>query len=225
MLVVVTGVIGCGKSTLVDGLVKEIGVTPFYEPLPETDNFMLEAYYKDPKRYSYSMQTLLLALRFGAQQEAQWKSLKGELCVMDSSIYADQAFLEVQRQCGYIDDLEYRAYHKLCEIHFGFLQYPDLHIHLDIPLDKEIERIKIRSRDCESGIPEDYLIKLRSAYDDLIPFLAKKYHVVHIDATQDKQSVLKDAIKAIKHRQEEMSIEKEKWPVYKKNTGYAKINT
>lgn len=220
MLVVVTGSIGAGKSSLVEGLVRELNVTPFYEPLPETDNFMLEAYYRDPARYSYSMQTLLLALRFRAQQEAQWRSNRGELCVMDSSIYADQAFLEVQRQCGYIDDLEYKAYHKLCEIHFGFLQYPDLHIHLDLPLDKEVDRIKIRSRDCESGIPEDYLIKLRSAYDDLIPFLSHKYPLVHLDASKDKDGVLNDAIKAIKQRQMEMDKEDEKWPVYKKNTAY-----
>lgn len=224
MLVVVTGPIGAGKSSLVEGLVRELKAVPFYEPLPETDNFMLEAYYRDPARYSYSMQTLLLALRFRAQQEAQWRSSRGELCIMDSSIYADQAFLEVQRQCGYIDDLEYRAYHKLCEIHFGFLQYPDLHIHLDLPLDKEIERIKIRSRDCESGIPEDYLIKLRTAYDDLIPFLSKKYPLVHIDATQNKDGVLNDAINYIRKRQEEMRQEDEKWPVYKKNTGYNRLS-
>lgn len=223
MLVVVTGSIGAGKSSLVEGLVTNLNAVPFYEPLPETDNFMLEAYYKDPARYSYSMQTLLLALRFRAQQEAQWRSNRGELCVIDSSYYADQAFLEVQRQCGYIDDLEYRAYHKLCEIHFGFLQYPDLHIHLDLPLNKEIERIKIRSRDCESGIPEDYLIKLRAAYDDLIPFLAKKYPLVHIDASQDKAHVLDDAVAAITKRKNDMLKENALWPVYKKNTGYNTI--
>lgn len=223
MLVVITGPIGAGKSSLVEGLVRELKATPFYEPLPETDNFMLTAYYNNPDKYSYSMQTLLLALRFRAQQEAQWRSSRGELCIMDSSIYADQAFLEVQRQCGYIDDLEYKAYHKLCEIHFGFLQYPDLHIHLDLPLEKEIERIKIRSRECESGIPEDYLIKLRNAYKDLIPFLSNKYPLVHVDATQDKEGVLQDAITHIQYRQQQMLQENEKWPVYKKNTGYNKL--
>lgn len=223
MLVVVTGPIGAGKSSLVEGLALRLSATPFYEPLPETDNFMLEAYYKDPARYSYSMQTLLLALRFRSQQEAQWRSNRGELCVMDSSIYADQAFLEVQKQCGYIDDLEYRAYLKLCEIHFGFLQYPDIHLHLDLPLDTEIDRIKIRSRDCESGIPEDYLIKLRHAYSDLIPSLAMKYRVRLIDASQDKESVLQEAIQAIQSRKDEMNREKALWPVYKKNTGYESL--
>ena len=224
MLVVITGVIGAGKTSLVEGLAEKMGATPFYEPLPETDNFMLEAYYKDPSRYSYSMQTLLLALRFRAQQEAQWRSNRGELCVMDSSIYADQAFLEVQRECGYVDELEYRAYLKLCEIHFGFIQYPDLHLHLHLPLDTELERINTRSRDCESGIPVDYLNKLRNAYEDLIPSLALKYPVKIVDANQSKAGVLSDAIKAIQDRKAEMEREKALWPVYKKNTGYERIN-
>jgi len=223
MLVVVTGVIGVGKSSLVEGLVKRLNAVPFYEPLPETDNFMLESYYRDPAKYSYSMQTLLLALRFRAQQEAQWRSSRGDLCIIDSSYYADQAFLEVQKQCGYIDDMEYRAYHKLCEIHMPFLQYPDLHIHLDLPLETEIERIRKRARDCESGIPTDYLLKLRAAYDDLIPYLQVKYPLARLDASKDKEGVLKDAIGCIEARKAQMAEENEKWPVYKKNTAYVKI--
>ena len=64
MLVAVTGVIGAGKSTLVGYLSEFEGFTPFNKPLPETENFMLESYYQNPAKYAYSMQTLLLALRF-----------------------------------------------------------------------------------------------------------------------------------------------------------------
>ena len=136
MIVVITGLIGAGKTSVCKELEKDLKCKVFFEPLPETDNFMLEEYYKNPKKYAYSMQTLLLALRFQAQQESQWRSTRGELCIMDSSIYADRAFLDVQKQCGYIDEYEYKAYEKLCEIHFPFLQYPDLHLHLDIPIDE-----------------------------------------------------------------------------------------
>lgn len=221
MFVVISGVIGCGKSTLVQGLQAAMGATPFYEPLPETDNFMLEAYYKDPKRYAYSMQTLLLALRFQSHQEAQWRSMRGELCVQDSSIYNDKAFLDVQKRCGYIDALEYRAYEKLCEIHFPFLQYPDLHLHIDLPLDTEVERIKERSRDCEAGIDVTYLQMLGEAYDDLIPHLEKLYPVVRLDGSKGKKEVLADAITAIRARMDAMKKEASGYPVYKKNQAYA----
>lgn len=219
MIVVITGLIGAGKTSVCEALEKSLKCKVFYEPLPETDNFMLESYYRNPEKYAFSMQTLLLALRFQAQQEAQWRSTRGELCIMDSSIYADKAFLEVQKQCGFIDENEYKAYEKLCEIHFPFLQYPDLHLHLNLSIDEEIERIKKRSRDCECGIERCYLEKLNSAYNDLIPYLAKLYPVKIIDANQPFDNVLKDCLEAFKARKQELQ-EQSHYPVYKKNTSY-----
>lgn len=219
MIVVITGLIGAGKTSVCEALEKSLKCKVFFEPLPETDNFLLEEYYKEPSKYAYSMQTLLLALRFQAQQEAQWRSTRGELCIMDSSIYADKAFLEVQKQCGYIDQYEYKAYEKLCEIHFGFLQYPDLHLHLDLSIDEEIERIKKRSRNCECNISRDYLEKLNSAYEDLIPHLSKLYPVKIINANQDFNNVLEDCIQAIRDRRRELQNQSH-YPVYKKNTSF-----
>lgn len=219
MIVVVTGLIGAGKTSVCEALEKRLKCKVFFEPLPETDNFLLEEYYKSPQRYAFSMQTLLLALRFQAQQEAQWRSTRGELCIMDSSIYSDKTFLEVQKQCGYIDEYEYRAYEKLCEIHFGFLQYPDLHLHLQLPIDEEINRIKKRSRTCECNIERDYLEKLNTAYENLIPHLAKLYPVKIINAEQDFDCVLEDCINEIKNRTIELQ-EQSKYPVYKKNTAF-----
>lgn len=219
MIVVITGLIGAGKTSVCEALEKSLKCKVFFEPLPETDNFLLEEYYKEPSKYAYSMQTLLLALRFEAQQEAQWRSTRGELCIMDSSIYADKAFLEVQKQCGYIDQYEYKAYEKLCEIHFGFLQYPDLHLHLDLSVDEEINRIKKRSRTCECGIERTYLEKLNNAYADLIPHLSKLYPVKIINADQSFDNVLNDCIDAIKQRSKELEIQSH-YPVYKKNTSF-----
>ena len=219
MIVVVTGLIGAGKTSVCEALEKELMCKVFFEPLPETDNFMLEKYYKNPEKYAYSMQTLLLAIRFQAQQEAQWRSTRGELCIMDSSIYADKAFLEVQRQCGYIDDNEYKAYGKLCEIHFPFLQYPDLHLHLALPIYEEINRIKKRSRTCECNIERSYLEKLNDAYEDLIPHLSKLYPVKVINANKEFNAVLEDCLEAIKQRTKELETQSH-YPVYKKNTSY-----
>lgn len=220
MLVAVSGVIGCGKSSLVKGLTTRLGATAFYEPLPESGNFMLNAYYERPEKYAYSMQTLLLALRFQTHQEAQWRSARGELCIIDSPITSDRVFLEVQKRCGYIDDMEYKAYETLASIHYPYLQYPDLQIHIDIDLDTEIERIKTRSRDCESGIDVSYLSMLNDAYSDLLPHLSRIFPVVHIDGTGDKQAVLEAATKAIIDRMKGLQAEASGWPCYKKNVGY-----
>lgn len=220
MLVAVSGVIGCGKSSLVEGLAQRLGATPFYEPLPGSGNFMLESYYKNPAKYAYSMQTLLLALRFQTHQEAQWRSARGELCVIDSPITSDRAFIEVQRQCGYIDDMEYRAYEALCSIHYPYLQYPDIQIHIDVPLGVEVNRIQARGRDCEAGIDTGYLSKLEAVYNDLIPHLAKIFPVVRIDGSGGKETVLGEAIRAIEDRRESLAREMGGWPCYKRNTSY-----
>ena len=123
---------------------------------------------------------------------------------MDSSIYSDKAFLEVQKACGYIDENEYKAYNKLCEIHFPFLQYPDLHLHLQLPIDEEINRIKKRSRNCECNIERSYLEKLHDAYNDLIQHLSRLYPVKIINADKPFDNVLEDCIQAIKQRSLEL---------------------
>lgn len=220
MLVAISGVIGCGKSSLVGGLTTRLGATAFYEPLPGTGNFLLGAYYEQPEKYAFSMQTLLLALRFRTHQEAQWRSARGELCIIDSPVTSDRVFLEVQKQCGFIDDLEYRAYETLASIQYPYLQYPDLQIHIDVDLETEVERIKKRSRDCEAGIDVSYLSKLNAAYNDLLPHLERLFPVVHIDGSGDKQAVMESATKAIIKRMHELQAEATGWPCYKKNTGY-----
>lgn len=225
MLVTVSGVIGCGKSSLVQGLVEHLGATPFYEPLPESGNFMLNAYYENPAKYAYSMQTLLLALRFQTHQEAQWRSARGELCIIDAPIFSDRIFLEVQKKFGYIDDLEYKAYEQLCSIHYPFLQYPDIQLHVAVPLEVEVERIKKRSRDCEGGIDVTYLQALHDAHNDLLPHLSKLFPVSILDGRQSKAELLIDAVEAIIQRKAELAKEKAGWPCYKRNNGYPCIES
>jgi deoxyadenosine/deoxycytidine kinase len=116
--------------------------------------------------------------------------------------------------------MEYKAYEALASIHYPYLQYPDLQIHIDIDLDTEVERIKTRSRECEDGIDVSYLSKLNDAYNDLLPHLSHIFPVVHIDGSGDKQTVLEAATKAIIERMRGLQAEASGWPCYKKNVGF-----
>ena len=62
MLVSIIGTMGIGKSTILDLLddLDDNRFRLFYEPLPETDNFILEYFYKDPVKWAFTMQSLML---------------------------------------------------------------------------------------------------------------------------------------------------------------------
>ncbi|MGD9729315.1 MAG: deoxynucleoside kinase, partial [Nitrospiraceae bacterium] len=70
--IVISGLIGVGKSTFTTKLAEHLGYEPFYEPVDAADNPYLELFYKDPKTYAYPMQEFLKHRRFAAYQAAAW---------------------------------------------------------------------------------------------------------------------------------------------------------
>lgn len=187
MFINILGIIGSGKSTLVSNLAARNKYAFFMEPV-ETNPF-LEIYYKDPVRWSYAMQVNLLFERFKQSQEAYLKSLNNETVVMDSSLYSDFAFCLVQKWSHYFTDAEYHSYLNMHKFMATQVAYPDMVIWLDLPIDGCIERIKKRSRDCEAGIPKEYLESLHRAYMQVFDKLKKHTGIISVDASADADSV------------------------------------
>ena len=48
--IVISGLIGVGKSTFTTQLAEHLGYEPFYEPVDGDENPYLELFYKDPKK-------------------------------------------------------------------------------------------------------------------------------------------------------------------------------
>ena len=61
-MIIVDGVVGVGKSTLMNILAEERNMVPFQEPV--VDNPVLEKFYHDRERYSFPLQTFFLNKRF-----------------------------------------------------------------------------------------------------------------------------------------------------------------
>lgn len=198
----ICGLIGVGKSTLVNNLNCINNYTIFMEPTSESegasDNPFLEDYYKDPHRWALAMQVNLLWERFKQQQEAYYRSLHGEICLLDSSIYSDMAFALVQKRDGYFTDKEYKCYQNMADNVTAICPRPDVLIYLDITPEQVMERIKKRSRECESSIPMEYLQHLHEAYKEVLESLSSKCRVEHVDATQGKVDVMMDVDRIIK---------------------------
>lgn len=187
MYIAIEALIGAGKSTLVSKLSEKNKFTPFYEPVEA--NPFLELYYTDSQRWAYAMQVNLLFERYKMTQEAYLRSLRGETCLLDRSVYGDAAFAIVQKWDGYFTDKEYKSYRNMHSVLTSQLAYPELMLWLELSPKDAVERIKKRSRDCEGGIPLDYLEKLYDAYQVILSQLEGHTRIIKIDARQDTDTV------------------------------------
>ena len=58
-------------------------------------------------------------------------------------------------------------------------------VYLQLSPEQALERIKKRSRDCESNIPIEYLKNLESSYETVLDKLSKHTKIVVVDARPD----------------------------------------
>jgi deoxyadenosine/deoxycytidine kinase len=169
-MIVLSGTIGAGKSTLATILSKHLGTEAFYEQVD--DNPVLPLFYKDPKQYAFLLQIYFLNKRFESIKQA----LVDDNNVLDRSIYEDALFFHMNADMGRATQQEVKVYDELLANMMQELPYaaakkaPDLLIHIDISYDTMIKRIEKRGRDYEQINQDpslvDYYHNLLSRYDD-----------------------------------------------------------
>lgn len=199
--IVISGLIGVGKSTLTTSLAEHLGYEPFYEPV-ETNPY-LELFYKDPNKYAYPMQEWLKHRRFAAYQAAAWGIRAGRFkgVVMDRSIHEDTVFAEINAKIGTIEDLNWRTYLQGFQDFQIFCPEPDVYVYLDATPEQCHERILERGRPAEqrtgfdgnpedspNGIPIDYLRTLYQGYQDWLKEIAPRIPTVKLDWSQFKDA-------------------------------------
>lgn len=187
MIVSILGLVGAGKSTLVNKLASNNKYAIFEEPVD--NNPFLSDYYKDPSRWSFTLQVFYLWERYKQVQEAFMKSMKGETVILDSSIYSDFAFAILQYDHGYFTDDEYNTYTNMHKIIAAQTAYPELIVWLQLSPEQTLERIKERDRDCESEMQLSYLKSLNKAYQLVLEKLSKHTNIITVDATQIADAV------------------------------------
>ena len=196
MIVSVCGLIGSGKSTLVSNLSNHDGYIEFQEPV-DTNPF-LESYYKDPVRWSYAMQVNLLFERYKQTCEAFLHSVRGEVALLDSTIYSDMAFALVQKWSMFFTESEFISYIKMHKVIESQTAYPDIVFWLNLTPSQALERIAKRGRSCEGGIKLGYLESLNDAYTEVLYKLQKRTNVIRVDASQNAEAVYDACSKIIK---------------------------
>lgn len=159
-MIIVDGVVGVGKSTLMNLLSQKYELVPFQEPV--VDNIILEKFYHNRERYSFPLQLFFFNKRLQQLKEA---SKLGQ-AVLDRSIYGDLIFAKMLKDNKEMTDEEYDIYTDLFDNMVEHIPVPDLLIYLDISVDNAVERIKKRGRDFELITEQSYWEKLNSSYTE-----------------------------------------------------------
>lgn len=190
-MIVVDAVVGAGKTTLMEILAKERGLTTFEEPV--VDNPLLDKFYHDRERYSFSLQIFFLNQRFRHIKEAS----KVKNAVLDRSIYGDLIFARMLYENNEMSGEEFDLYLNLFENMIEHCQAPKLMIYLEISVDEAVYRISKRGRDYEQIVERAYWERLNSYYREYFnQYTSSPVLTINVDGldfennTADQQYVL-----------------------------------
>ncbi|PKK84369.1 MAG: deoxynucleoside kinase [candidate division Zixibacteria bacterium HGW-Zixibacteria-1] len=183
--IAIEGVIGAGKTTLARMLAQKIGAEILRDDA--MNNPFLVDFYKDRKRYSFSVQMFFLLTRYQQQQQSLLvRDLFAEKIVADYSFIRDHIFATVN-----LSKRELILYEKILPLLKSDIPKPDLTIYLQTSTPVLLDRIKKRNFGFERNIDVDYINDLNEAfnyfffhYDDS-PLLVVKTDDIDFVANQD----------------------------------------
>lgn len=171
---ILEGNIGVGKSTflkLLDHHCPEI--TVIQEPQDnwashEHGQSLLENFYKDPRRWAYTLETLAMVAR--VKDHSFHQSNPDLNRVMERSVYSGHyCFAQNDYDSGYLNDLEWEVYsrwvdflvHKSCTPPKGF-------IYLRAEPESCLDRVKKRNRQGEETVSLDYIKRIDFWHDKFL---------------------------------------------------------
>lgn len=197
--IVVDGVTGVGKSSLVKIICEEFNYKPFSEMF-EDENRLLHKFFYDREKWAFPMQTNFLTNRFKQYQQA----MKVGHAVMDRSIYSDRIFARMYLEHGYLIPEEYAVYNNLLNTLLEHVDPPKLLIYLQVSTDEAIRRIHKRGRPDEVEVEKEYWDLLNKFYEEnykdfnlakLLVLKVDKLDYVHIQ--EDREYILSEIKKAL----------------------------
>ncbi|MBP1526011.1 MAG: deoxynucleoside kinase [Spiroplasma sp. WSS] len=165
MKIVLSGVVGVGKSTISRELAKLLKYKIMDEPV--TSNPYLDDFYQNPLEYAFKMQVFMLMARSKQLKEAQ----NFNNVIFDRSILEDPIFVEVLKAQNNMNDRDYEVYLNfynnviISSLYFDPQIKPDLIVYLKANLENTIERINLRGRESEKHVPHEYWSLLNKKYE------------------------------------------------------------
>jgi deoxyadenosine/deoxycytidine kinase len=159
-VIIVDGVVGAGKSTLAEKLSQELNIPIYYELQNQTTLNLLEKFYKDKKRWAFTLQIHFLNERFGMIKEIN----KNGGGILDRSIFGDRIFASMLNEDGYMTNDEFETYSTLLENMLEHSKDPQLLVYINCDIDTAMSRIKKRGREMEQSVDRYYWSRLNEKY-------------------------------------------------------------
>jgi len=174
LFIAMAGNIGAGKTTAAKLLSQQFGFELFDEPV--VDNRFLAGYYKDMRRWSFTLQLEFLIKRV-QHHELIHKVQKS--CIQDRTLYEDpEVFAKYLHGLGNMTNDELDLYHEYFERLARDLHKPDKVICFTVPqVSTLMDRINMRGRAEEKDMQSNFLEGLNGYYTAFPSILASKYEV------------------------------------------------
>ena len=156
--IAIEGNIGAGKTSLASQISKEFNAKLILERF--ADNPFLPKFYKEPKRYAFTLEMSFLADRYQQiSDDLSQLDLFKDFIVSDYDVFKSLIFSKIT-----LPEDEFILYRKLFYQVYKDIAKPDLYIYLYQNTERLQENIRMRGRKYEQDINDDYLEKINAGY-------------------------------------------------------------
>jgi deoxyguanosine kinase len=156
--IAIEGVIGAGKTSLARMLSERLGARLVLEQFEE--NPFLPKFYEDPEHYAFQTQIFFLLSRYKQQQELYQADLFHSHIVSDYIFEKDKIFAYLT-----LRDDELKLYENVLTAIEKSIPPPDLVVYLQSGVERLLDNIKIRGREMERNMSDEYIRELNEAYN------------------------------------------------------------
>jgi len=156
--IAVEGVIGVGKTAVVERLAERLDATTVLEEWAQ--NPFLKTFYEGAPGAAFQAELFFLLSRYRQQQELLQRNLF-QTCTVSDYVF------EKSRLYAYLnlEDSELLIYERLYALLIEAVPRPDLVVYLQAPTEVLAKRIRTRGRPEESRLGDEYLSEVNRAYN------------------------------------------------------------